>query len=71
MNTITPTWIPSIQSNTIATSLLSINGGWTPPKQTEDYIHINDLSEFTEGDLSDHELSIFHHFHKNGSIRVQ
>ena len=59
-NTITPTWITSIQSNTIATSILSINFGWTSPKQRFGNIHISDLPEFTEADLSDHELRLFH-----------
>ena len=59
-NTITPTWITSIQSNTIATSILSINFGWTSPKQRFGNIHISDLPEFTEADLSDNELWLFH-----------
>ena len=59
-NTITPTWITSIQSNAVAKSWLSINGGWTPPKQREGDIHIGNLPEFTEADLSDHDLRLFH-----------
>ena len=59
-NTITPTWITSIQSNAVATSILSINGGWTPPKKRDGDIHIGDLPEFTEADLSAHELRLFH-----------
>mgnify|MGYP000659559494 FL=1 len=59
-NTITPTWITSIQSNAVAESLLAIHGGWTPPKQRERDIHIGDLPEYTEVDLSDHQLRLFH-----------
>ena len=59
-NTITPTWITSIQSNAVAKSLLSIHGGWTPPKQREGDIHIGDLSEYTEMELSTHDLRLFH-----------
>ena len=58
--TITPTSTTSIQSNAVATSILSINGGWTPPKQRDANIHIGNLSVFTEADLSAHELCLFH-----------
>ena len=59
-NTITPTWITSIQSNAVATLLVSINGGWIPPKQREGDIHIGNLPELNEATLSNHELCIFH-----------
>ena len=59
-NIITPTWITSIQNNAIATSILSINRGWTPPKQRDGDIHFGNLPEFTEVDLSAPKLRLFH-----------
>ena len=51
MNTITPTWITSIHSYAIATSLLSINSWWVPPKQRVGNIHIGSLPDYTNAQL--------------------
>ena len=59
-NTITPTWITTSQSNAVATPMLSINGGWTPPKQRDGDIHIRDLPAFTQANLSAHKQCLFH-----------
>ena len=60
LNAITSTWNSSIQSNAIATSLLSINRGWVSPKQIDGDIHISDLPDFTEAVLSESDLLLFH-----------